>query len=222
MVQAIFFHLFCVADFRDRFRAAHRRILRAGLLDGDTNIHLCAVGDPGDLVGLPGVVLHARTDASATFEGFTLDHLVAHCRSEPSVTDVLYLHGKGVTRPRSRTVRDWVALMQHFLIDRHEETRRALAAHDTVGVNFSTQVAPHYSGNFWWARADHLRARPPAPTDRRGPEFWLLGGPAVHAAEVFRSDVNHYERRFRSWRYRRPWRPLDARTVLEPKGVGER
>lgn len=50
--------------------------------------------------------------------------------------------------------------VQYFLLREHERCIELLARYDSVGVDWnearlSDGVRRHYSGNFWWARADY-------------------------------------------------------------------
>lgn len=56
--------------------------------------------------------------------------------------------------------------LQYFLLREHERCIELLEQYDTVGVDWNEArladgVRRHYSGNFWWARADYyLRLDP--------------------------------------------------------------
>ena len=87
---------------------------------------------------------------------------------------ILYLHTKGAGKELNLAVEHWVDLMMHFLVDRHcdcvqrlSRLNRDLGGHHctqavTCGVDLRTRPVLHYSGNFWWARADFI-ARLPSP-----------------------------------------------------------
>lgn len=80
---------------------------------------------------------------------------------------VYYWHSKGVTRWQSlqetTNVRDWRRYMEYSLM--HEpglsSCLAALTGPDSskfhsCGVNFRSTPKPHFAGNFWWARCDHI------------------------------------------------------------------
>jgi len=52
--------------------------------------------------------------------------------------------------------------VEYELFTRHHECIRLLDAWDTVGVNYRSEPAPHYSGNVWWARCDYFLSFDPA------------------------------------------------------------
>jgi hypothetical protein len=80
---------------------------------------------------------------------------------------VYYLHTKGVSHARTDPhQRYWRALMLHHVVDRHEECLSALENHACVGTGFK---GDHYSGNFWWAKAEHIRKLPDLASLRKAP-----------------------------------------------------
>jgi hypothetical protein len=114
--------------------------------------------------------------------------------------------------------------MEHTLFEKHgevgEESWRCIdalssqegrsATHSTCGVNFSGKPRPHFAGNFWWARCEHI-VQLPEPTLN----CWTCGEMWVHDivgeaqgkgqtdAEAFpsylnlhSSGVDHYTERF--------------------------
>ena len=79
--------------------------------------------------------------------------------------------------------------MLDSMVRNHQECLRELLRHDAVGTNWRGN---HYSGNFWWARAQHIRKLPDVRALRRAPrsltgdpvwnlrlqcEFWLSMAP---------------------------------------------
>jgi hypothetical protein len=80
---------------------------------------------------------------------------------------VYYLHTKGVSHARTDPYqRYWRALMLHHVIDRHEECLAALDSHACAGTGWKGH---HYSGNFWWTKAEHIRKLPDLAILRRAP-----------------------------------------------------
>ncbi|KAJ1460251.1 hypothetical protein M885DRAFT_510065 [Pelagophyceae sp. CCMP2097] len=150
---------------------------------------------------------------------------VVHARAqdmEPGAL-VLYLHTKGVGAGiRDPAYADWLRFMVHFTVERWcacavrldarlhvADTLRA-----TCGVDLRLDPAPHYSGNVWWARADHVAAlvsplrfadelahRNALGSWRHNLEFWLLSSfrdaeaAERAAANLWRWDGPTYYRR---------------------------
>jgi Methyltransferase domain len=100
--------------------------------------------------------------------------------------NVFYLHTKGVSRsPLSQHARYWRMLMLDQVVRNHRECTDLLREYDAAGTNWR---GSHYSGNFWWARSDHIRRLPDIRALRATPrpicadpvwnlrlqcEFWL-------------------------------------------------
>lgn len=108
-------------------------------------------------------------------------------RSAPGDT-VFYAHAKGVTRPAMTTPLRWARIMYSALLDDPGAVREALSWAPLAGclkrtiASFQTHHPElkksrwHYSGNFWWADCDILRARlesRPPPEDPWAAEAWV-------------------------------------------------
>lgn len=83
----------------------------------------------------------------------------------------LYVHTRGASHPEHSPAWTWTRMMEHFMIERHQECRQALATHNTTGCALAphngVRKLPrrpwgmwHYPGNFWWARASYIRCLP--------------------------------------------------------------
>ena len=80
---------------------------------------------------------------------------------------VFYLHGKGVSRsPLDQHARYWRAVMLDEVVRDHAACIDRLVDHDLAGTNWRWN---HFSGNFWWARADYVRRLPDIRGLRRRP-----------------------------------------------------
>jgi GR25 family glycosyltransferase involved in LPS biosynthesis len=194
------------------------RIEASGLLDRLDRVYVVNVGDEATLAprwarygGRIRVIEYSR-DASRG-EVPTLE-LVRAFAGAHDAARILYLHTKGASHDRPyASVADWRALMLHFLVDRHEDALAALAANDAVGCNLTERPHRHFSGNFWWANARHLKALPHlAGGDRHAAEWWVLGGVGARAASLHDSGIDHYRQAYPAARYAAAAAP--ARTSL--------
>lgn len=131
----------------------------------------------------------------------TLAWLHYRTRDVVPETPILYLHVKGASwlpgKPETACVDDWRQLMTHFCVTRWESALRALDAPGVraVGCNLSTaRGRPHFSGNFWWAKAGAVRALPipEYSWDRMEGEFWIGGVGVEHMGSLHQSGVDHY------------------------------
>lgn len=146
-----------------------------------------------------------RTDA--TNELTTLKWLHYECLSLPADTPVLYLHLKGSSwrhgQRETPHVEDWRRLMLYFCVERWQEAVDRLRTYSAVGCNISMVHHPHFSGNFWWARAGAL-AMLPQPSyewDRMEAEFWIGGVGREHMGSLHQSRVDHYFQPYPRERY---------------------
>lgn len=149
----------------------------------------------------------------------TLINLKTFCDQDTNDSYVLYLHQKGVTRPYSQPVSDWRDLMLYFNVEQWENCVDKLSqGYDTVGVNWhKDHKYPHYSGNFWWAKASYIKELPGLTYPRENnfltqlgldigehkldSEFWL-GLETPNALSLHDSQVDHYNEIYPSHLYK--------------------
>ncbi len=118
-----------------------------------------------------------RTPDAEPGERLTLE-LVHNFAAFHPEANILYLHTKGASHSqRTVAVEDWRALMVHVVVERFADCLVGLANNDAVGCELQRLPHPHFSGNFWWARASYLRSLPLVPAaDRHDAEWWVLSG----------------------------------------------
>lgn len=114
---------------------------------------------------------------STRFERLTLEAMPAMINDDDRV---FYMHSKGVSRvdvDEREKRRLATAKMLFWVVGRHDLCLEALRTHDTVGVQYRAQPAPHWSGNFWWATGYHIR-RLHLPIGKMylDPEMWVGSG----------------------------------------------
>ena len=89
-----------------------------------------------------------------------------------------YVHTKGIRHfglPQEDNVIDWIKLMLYWNVERWEDAVRSLDKYETYGCNWNCgPTGCHYSGNFWWAKSEHVRKLPKSiPENYNGPEDWV-------------------------------------------------
>src|SRR6185503_10571017 len=104
-----------------------------------------------------GITLHIvksdpNTDHYETFAMIEIERL-----ARESELPILYLHTKGVSNPGCQEKWLWRKAMEDHLIRNWKENLKALDDYDIVGVNWISRERPHFSGNFWMARASWIR-----------------------------------------------------------------
>jgi hypothetical protein len=95
-------------------------------------------------------ILHYETFAMLEIER------LAKCSNEP----FLYFHTKGVSAGWHDGKRSWRRLMQREVLAKWKSLLPRLEASDAIGVGWLPCERPHFSGNFWLARADWIRKLP--------------------------------------------------------------
>jgi hypothetical protein len=103
-----------------------------------------------------------------TYERITLESMRNFIEDDDAV---LYMHSKGVSYTdllKQGNIHCWTRGLNYHLIGRYQHCLEALEAPcDVVGAFYSETPAPHFQGNFWWARGAYLKTLP----ERIGPEY---------------------------------------------------
>jgi hypothetical protein len=165
-----------------------KRVVDSGLYDASESVFLVLNGDKSLFdASLSAQYIKDRSKfqvdhASTSVESCefpTLQRIWDFCQSEDSL--VLYLHTKGVTRPETQSISDWVDYLTYFNIDKWTDRVSELQQSSCTGVNLSGNPADldthpstwgygkapmHYSGNFWWSKSEHI-------TRLTSPDLWL-------------------------------------------------
>jgi hypothetical protein len=143
----------------------------SGLIDAAEEVVLCTNGNPGSFDAakqimnkeeFPNVTFVHTGDRTNLWEWPTLNLIKQYCDQTDDEFYVCYFHLKGMSRPTDTTAVDWRNYLNYWTIEQWEENIAQLdKGMDTVGVNFAEHEWPHYSGNFWWARASYIRKLEP-------------------------------------------------------------
>lgn len=136
----------------------------------------------------------------------TIASIYEWCNDHPTAL-AAYIHDKGSRMSPDDSNRfmrqwDWRRVHEYFLLEVPQGCFKALqsGAYDTCGAEKRERPVIHYSGNFWWARCDHVnRLEHPFRYEWKAspmlsPEFWLG---SKHASErafnCYNLTGNHYE-----------------------------
>lgn len=99
---------------------------------------------------------------------------------------ILYIHTKGVSKPDSDNVKDWRACLLYWNVERWRNCIEKLdKGYDAVGIDIHDFPINHFRGNYWWAKAKHIRQLGLAQKintkgkekfidERHKAEFWIL------------------------------------------------
>jgi len=111
---------------------------------------------------------------SEEYERPTLLHMRKKSEVDPEGTLYYYLHSKGIKRfdtVMELPVIDWIYLMLYWNIERWELAIEKLKTYNTYGCNYNGR---HYSGNFWWAKKEHIMKLPTSIESYYiAPEDWV-------------------------------------------------
>ena len=110
------------------------------------------------------IIIVNFSDDVSLFECCTIKQMITFSKLNPDYK-ILYLHTKGVTRINDTVlfsiIKSWSYYMLYSLVDKMNDCISVLDDYDTVGCNYQialeNNISPHYSGNFWWARASYLK-----------------------------------------------------------------
>lgn len=134
--------------------------------------------------GLPAPV--AWLEADEAHEQLTLQQIHNDVHQIPGEFAVLYMHAKGAYRDTDANAA-WRRSMTAQLVPGWERCVQLLADHDAVGCHWINQFGDwFFAGNFWWARASHLRRLPPPENENRWTaEVWVsLGACPARAGDL--------------------------------------
>lgn len=147
------------------------KMSESGLLDTIDQLHICMSGNPDSfkpaqetLAEYTNVHWIATERDTKLGEYPTLKYLKEFCNAHNEEFYVMYTHLKGLSK-RGDPYRDgWRQYMDYWQLERWQDCVTALEqGYETAGINYNDQQNtqndnwPHYSGNFWWARASYIR-----------------------------------------------------------------
>ena len=123
------------------------------------------------------------------YERPTLLHMKKSAEYDTPNTKYFYVHTKGLRwfgTPRENSVIDWIKLMLYWNIENWCNAVDVLNKQDVYGCNYHDRAhPPHYSGNFFWTKTQHLMKLPDiiGPT-YNAPEFWVcsIANTKIHNA----------------------------------------
>jgi predicted O-methyltransferase YrrM len=158
-----FLHVCCRGAYREVTWEIVHTLLESGIYDRSVAIELGVLGDDAQQRVVETLIrpferfrIAFRSSDIEEYEFPTLDLLQHACQTWTG--PVYYLHTKGATRsPYDQYARYWRQLMLDEVVTNHKRCLAELTDADTVGTNWRGN---HYSGNFWWARASHIRHLP--------------------------------------------------------------
>jgi hypothetical protein len=124
-----------------------------------------------DMMGAWSIITNTseRRDNSIS-ENYTLKKIWNDCKTQDNY--VLYFHAKGITATLNNLIipgritkyknrYNWRQFLNWGVMTKWEECVASLEdGCDTASVDFKDVPLPHYSGNFWWSKSEHIRNLP--------------------------------------------------------------
>lgn len=203
--SVVFIHAATLSRCQERIDQYLSLMKSSGLLNIVSAVFIDCVGEAPlpDVCGYKEYPIHVQrihTNMEEN-EAPTHKHMWEYARQNPS-TFILYLHTKGVGKPIAEPIEDWVSYMTYFLIEQWAHCLEMLKSKKTVGVDLRPEFHLHYSGNFWWARADHMASLPDPLEFRDLSKYPNALGSVRHAQEFWicsDGDVNTHANLFSSY-----------------------
>ena len=179
-----YLHVCCLGAYHEVTWEIVHALLESGLYDRSAIIEVGVLGEQADQKVIEALVspferfrIAFRSTNIREYEFPTLGLLQGACQTWTG--PVYYLHTKGVTHsPYNQFIRYWRRLMLDEVVTNHEHCLAELDDADAVGTNWRWNS--HYSGNFWWAKASHIRRLPDISALQRLPRP-ILGDPTLNA-----------------------------------------
>jgi len=104
--------------------------------------------------------------------------------------NLFYIHSKSATR-KEKCFFDWLELCNYFTINKWRLNVELLNYYDCVGTNLKNYPKKHYSGNFWWAKSQHLSKLKNINDGYLSSEMYILSYMKTNYVSLYQSYVNH-------------------------------
>lgn len=173
-----YIHICQTGEWKRSLTMLLHSIKKYGLYESTSEIRIGIVNDAGILQEDP--ILDdfkfkiVYVGKSAEYERATLHHMRKSAETDDENTVYYYLHTKGLKhfgKSTEKQVIDWIQLMLYWNIENWRHAIEKLKTYDTYGCN---DLGIHYSGNFWWARRNHILHLPTTiESYYTAPEDWI-------------------------------------------------
>jgi hypothetical protein len=170
-----FYHAADLPHWQNVMNDQLTKMSESGLLDHLDELHICTNGNQDSfaqakeyLSDYTNITWPHVNDHAQIGEYPTLNYLKNYCDNSQEEFYVMYLHLKGLSKFGDPYRDSWRQYMDYWQIERWEDCVAVLDQnYETAGINYNDQPNvqnhswPHYSGNFWWARASYIRRLTP-------------------------------------------------------------
>lgn len=111
------------------------------------------------------------TTAENIYEKFAINNYQDHITED--LYYMYYFHSKAVTRSVDSVFDRRRKILNYYTLVLHKLNLELLETYDAVGCSLTTRPSLHFSGNFWWAKSEHVRTLPPAGNSYLDPEMYI-------------------------------------------------
>jgi hypothetical protein len=189
----VFIHACQINHWQAILLEQFRCLERSGLMAKAEAVHLAIVGGQRKPPLPPKARVEVHHGDVKAFEFPGIQLVWDWAQKLPPDARLLYMHGKGLSRPNNRAMQNWRRYLLSWVVERHDAFLAATDEHDIAGVDFiqhgewiawkngggMVSQYTHFSGNHWWARADYFQrkiGRPVQSADRYQAEGWIMTG----------------------------------------------
>jgi hypothetical protein len=174
-----YFHICQKKGWQKSFDLIFSKIKSSGLYNATIEINIGIVNNVGYVID--DIRLNdpkfkiILCNPEEEYERPTLYYMRIYADVYPADYCYWYVHSKGIRHwggPSESFVIDWINFMLYWNIEKWKLAVKILETYDTYGCNAIGRL--HYSGNFWWTNASHLKHLPVHIGDYyTGPEDWI-------------------------------------------------
>jgi ADP-heptose:LPS heptosyltransferase len=178
----IYYHVSALPGWPDIMSDQLSKLSEHGLLEMAQEINICTVGDSGQFADakqatkdFSNIHWHHVSERVDLMEYATLNFIHEAVQNSSEEFYVLYMHQKGITRPKDLSTADWRQYLDYWSIEQWKTSIDKLdEGYDIVGTNWiegyeahtdaqgnPVAVWPHFSGGTWWAHSKYLKKLEP-------------------------------------------------------------
>lgn len=111
------------------------------------------------------------TSKENMYEKFAINNYQEYIADE--LYYIYYFHTKAVTREVDSVFDRRRKILNYYTLTLHKLNLELLETYDAVGCSLTNWPSLHFSGNFWWAKSEHVCTLPPAGNEYLDPEMYI-------------------------------------------------
>jgi hypothetical protein len=193
----VYFHICQLGEWRRSFDIIWEALKESGLYDCIQTIRVGLAFDEEmeeDYRLLDKKISIVSKGKCREYERITLHHMKQASYVDSEMTRYVYLHTKGIKHwgtERDGYIKKWIDVMVQSVIYNWRWANTILLSlnarvYGSMYFSTSRSIKPHYSGNFWWTTAQHIRELPMKIGEGYvDPEMWILATKNIVIANTF-------------------------------------